>query len=62
MVSDIFNPEKWDEVEGFNLRDITYHRAKNQGTVRIAFNRPEVRNAFAPTRWTNCTARLTMPA
>ncbi len=48
MVSDIFNPEKWDEVEGFNLRDITYHRAKNQGTVRIAFNRPEVRNAFRP--------------
>ena len=48
MVSDIFNPEKWDEVEGFSLRDITYHRAKNQGTVRIAFNRPEVRNAFRP--------------
>ncbi len=47
-VSEIFNPEKWNEVEGFNFNDITYHRAKDQGTVRIAFNRPEVRNAFRP--------------
>ncbi len=48
MVSDIFNPEWWTEVPGFNFQDITYHRAKDQGTVRIAFNRPEVRNAFRP--------------
>jgi naphthoate synthase len=48
MVSDIFNPEWWTEVPGFKFRDITYHRAKGQGTVRIAFNRPEVRNAFRP--------------
>ncbi len=48
MVSAIFNPEKWQEVEGFNFQDITYHRAKEQGTVRIAINRPEVRNAFRP--------------
>lgn len=48
MVSDIFNPEWWTEVEGFDFQDITYHRAKDQGTVRIAFNRPEVRNAFRP--------------
>ncbi len=47
-VSEIFNPEQWNEVEGFNFTDITYHRAKDQGTVRIAFNRPEVRNAFRP--------------
>lgn len=47
-VSDIFNPEKWLEVPGFEFNDITYHRAKDQGTVRIAFNRPEVRNAFRP--------------
>lgn len=47
-VSDIFNPEWWVEVPGFSFEDITYHRAKNQGTVRIAFNRPEVRNAFRP--------------
>lgn len=48
MISDIFTPEWWDEVPGFNFQDITYHRAKKQGTVRIAFNRPEVRNAFRP--------------
>jgi naphthoate synthase len=48
MVSDIFNPDWWTEVPGFNFTDITYHRAKDQGTVRIAFNRPEVRNAFRP--------------
>ncbi|EQC45674.1 1,4-dihydroxy-2-naphthoyl-CoA synthase [Bacteriovorax sp. Seq25_V] len=48
MVSDIFDASLWDEVEGFNFEDITYHKAKDQGTVRIAFNRPEVRNAFRP--------------
>ena len=49
MVSDIFDETKWTKVEGFNdLVDITYHRAKEHGTVRIAFDRPEVRNAFRP--------------
>lgn len=48
MVSEIFNKELWVAVEGFSFQDITYHRAKEQGTVRIAFNRPEVRNAFRP--------------
>jgi naphthoate synthase len=48
MVSDLFDPAAWDAVPGFNFEDITYHRAKQQGTVRIAFNRPEVRNAFRP--------------
>ncbi|MEC9441084.1 MAG: 1,4-dihydroxy-2-naphthoyl-CoA synthase [Myxococcota bacterium] len=48
MVSEIFNPQLWDEVEGFDFKDITYHRAKDQGTVRVAFNRPECRNAFRP--------------
>lgn len=47
-VSDIFDPKRWNEVSGFNFTDITYHRAVDQGTVRIAFNRPEVRNAFRP--------------
>lgn len=47
-VSDIFDPKRWNEVSGFNFTDITYHRAMDQGTVRIAFNRPEVRNAFRP--------------
>ena len=48
MVSEIFNPERWRAVDGFDFEDITYHRAIAQGTVRIAFNRPEVRNAFRP--------------
>ena len=49
MVSTIFDPSRWDLVPGFDdLQDITYHRAKGQGTVRIAFDRPEVRNAFRP--------------
>ena len=48
-VSEIFDPEAWEPVAGFEaLSDVTYHRANSQGTVRIAFNRPEVRNAFRP--------------
>ena len=48
MVSEIFDPNVWDVVPDFDFTDITYHRAKAHGTVRIAFNRPEVRNAFRP--------------
>ena len=48
MVSQIFDPAAWREVPGFAFEDITYHRALAHGTVRIAFNRPEVRNAFRP--------------
>ena len=48
MVSDIFDPSAWKQVDGFDFKDITYHRAIDQGTVRIAFNRPECRNAFRP--------------
>jgi naphthoate synthase len=48
-VSAIFDTSAWRPVPGFDdLTDITYHRAVDQGTVRIAFNRPEVRNAFRP--------------
>ncbi len=43
-----WRPELWDEVPGFAFTDITYHRAKDVPAVRIAFNRPEVRNAFRP--------------
>ena len=43
-----FRPELWTEVEGFDFTDITYHRAKDVPAVRIAFDRPEVRNAFRP--------------
>ena len=35
-------------VPGFDFTDITYHRAHDAGVVRIAFDRPEVRNAFRP--------------
>ena len=48
MVSALFDPTAWREVEGFEFTDITYHRAVDQGTVRVAFHRPEVRNAFRP--------------
>ena len=47
-VSELFDPDAWTPVDGFALRDITYHRSVEHGTVRIAFNRPDVRNAFTP--------------
>ncbi|OYO24955.1 1,4-dihydroxy-2-naphthoyl-CoA synthase [Enemella dayhoffiae] len=43
-----FHPEHWRPVDGFDFIDITYHRAVEVPAVRIAFNRPEVRNAFRP--------------
>jgi len=48
FVSEIFDAEHWQPVAGFSFEDITYHRARQLGAVRIAFNRPEVRNAFRP--------------
>ena len=48
MVSALFDAAAWEPVEGFELTDITYHRARAVGAVRIAFDRPEVRNAFRP--------------
>ncbi|MDR2377816.1 MAG: 1,4-dihydroxy-2-naphthoyl-CoA synthase [Bifidobacteriaceae bacterium] len=57
LVSDGFTPALWREVSGFEgLTDITYHRAVDRSGpadvdlpwVRVAFNRPEVRNAFRP--------------
>ncbi len=48
MISELFRSERWRQVPGFSFADITYHRAIDQGTVRIAFHRPEVRNAFRP--------------
>ena len=58
-VSDVFDPTRWRTVSGFDdFQDLTYHRqversedggtVKDLPTVRIAFNRPEVRNAFRP--------------
>lgn len=48
MISEIFDEAAWTTVDGFDLEDITYHRAKDVGAVRVAFNRPAVRNAFRP--------------
>ena len=48
-VSEIFDQGAWDDVPGFeDLTDLTYHRAKAHGTVRVAFDRPDVLNAFRP--------------
>jgi naphthoate synthase len=51
-VSEIFDGDAWTAVPGFDLTDITYHRCvldgPARGTVRIAFDRPHVRNAFRP--------------
>jgi naphthoate synthase len=48
-VSELFDASIWSEVDGFaELTDITYHKHVSLGVVRIAFNRPEVRNAFRP--------------
>lgn len=46
--SAIFDADAWEPVPGFELRDITYHRARDTGAVRVAFDRPEIRNAFRP--------------
>ena len=49
QVSELFDPAIWRAVPGFEHQtDITYHRHVTLGMVRIAFNRPEVRNAFRP--------------
>lgn len=48
VVSELFDPARWTPVPGFSFTDITYHRAVDHGTVRVAFHRPEVRNAFRP--------------
>lgn len=48
-VSELFDESIWAEVPGFEkLVDITYHKHIKLGMVRVAFNRPEVRNAFRP--------------
>jgi naphthoate synthase len=47
-VTSPFTPDLWHQVKGFDFTDITYHRANEVPAVRIAFDRPEVRNAFRP--------------
>ena len=49
QVSELFDAAIWQQVQGFeNQTDITYHQHVSMGVVRIAFNRPEIRNAFRP--------------
>ena len=48
MVSSIFDPDRWEPIDRFEFTDLTYHRARDVGAVRIAFDRPDVRNAFRP--------------
>ncbi|MGO2745577.1 1,4-dihydroxy-2-naphthoyl-CoA synthase [Microbacterium sp.] len=49
MVSDLFDPAEWVLAPGADsYTDITAHVTHDGGVARIAFNRPEVRNAFRP--------------
>ena len=60
FVSDTFDPDRWREVSDYSFQDITYHRGVSRGKedgrpagadlpwVRIAFDRPQMRNAFRP--------------
>src|SRR5690606_34048414 len=57
QVSATFDPQRWRTVAGFeDLTDLTYHRGVDRSgpeprdlpVVRVAFDRPEVRNAFRP--------------
>lgn len=48
-ISELFDASVWKTVDGFDgLTDITYHHDNAGQVARVAFNRPEVRNAFRP--------------
>ena len=48
-LSPLFDEALWRVVPGFeDLSDITYHQDEAHSMARVAFNRPEVRNAFRP--------------
>jgi naphthoate synthase len=48
-VSELFDAGEWQAVPGFEgLADVTYHHSRDGRIARIAFDRPEVRNAFRP--------------
>ncbi len=48
LVSDLFEEDQWESVFPDRFEDITYHCSTDGFTVRIAFDRPEVLNAFEP--------------
>lgn len=48
-VSELFDADEWVVAPGFTeLTDVTYHHSTDGRIARVAFNRPEVRNAFRP--------------
>ena len=47
MVSELFEEGRWEPITD-EFEDLTYHRSTETGAVRIAFDRPAVRNAFRP--------------
>jgi naphthoate synthase len=48
-VSELFDSGYWRDVPGFDhLSDVTYHLSAEGRIARVAFDRPEVRNAFRP--------------
>jgi len=49
ILSPLFDEALWRVVPGFeDLSDVTYHQDEAHSMARVAFNRPEVRNAFRP--------------
>lgn len=49
MISPIFDSTQWNErILERPFQDITYHHHIDGKIARVAFNRPEVRNAFRP--------------
>ena len=47
--SKLFDASIWHDVPGFeDLADVTYHLSQGARIARVAFNRPELRNAFRP--------------
>ena len=46
-VSELFDPSRWRDLAGVSdPTDITHHHDTTGRIARVAFNRPEVRNAF----------------
>ena len=49
QVSEIFDPTEWEVAPGAErYTDLTAHLSRDGRISRVAFNRPEVRNAFRP--------------
>jgi len=48
MISPLFDKNEWTEITKLKFEDITFHKSNSTGAVRIAFNRPDLRNAFRP--------------